>query len=158
LCKLECFIALKDLINEHQLKMGRRAKNKQGDPQALFVGKVTKETPKKLGKRKADADVDVNMDDQGTRATKKFKATLEKAGRKGKKDTKKPAAANGQIGRSREREQKPSEVVVLNRSRQEDESEGWEDVEEGAEFENRPRFVLLSCEVSRPRASVISKQ
>jgi ribosomal RNA methyltransferase Nop2 len=91
--------------------MGRRAKNKQGPPEPLEI-KVFP-TPKKLGKRKADSD-NVEHGKGNSRPTKKIKEldskTKQKSSSKGKKK------------------------AVKFLSDENDEMEGWEDVEDEADL------------------------
>ena len=91
--------------------MGRRARNKQGVPEPLEQ-KVFP-TSKKLGKRKADSD-NVDHGKANSRPTKKIKEL------DGKAEQRSPS--------------KGKKKTVEIPSDEDEEMEGWEDVEDGADF------------------------
>ncbi|KAF8797936.1 NOL1/NOP2/sun family putative RNA met [Phlegmacium glaucopus] len=92
--------------------MGRRAKNKQSAPEALEP-KVFP-TSKKLGKRKADSD-NVDHGKGNSRPTKKIKEL------DGKEKQKSPSKGK----------KKTVEIII---SDEDDDLEGWEDVEDGVDL------------------------
>lgn len=96
--------------------MGRRAKNKQSAPEPL-----EKSAPKKLGKRKAEADVDDSKSSQ--RPKKKIKDINDKS--KEKTISKKSKSSN-----------KDKSNVESD-----DGSEGWEDVEDDADLKVHAKLV-----------------
>ena len=121
--------------------MGRRAKNKQGDPQPLEAPQQEKrdrkESSKKLGKRKAEAPEE---DVSSKRPVKKLKEaegkktkTKEEKGKKvafakdKSKDKKtKSAPVKDKKGKKKQESEDEDELIEDGGS-----SEGWEDVEEG---------------------------
>ena len=123
--------------------MGRRAKNKQGDPQPLEAPQQEKrdrkESSKKLGKRKAEAPEE---DVSSKRPVKKLK---EAEGKKGKTNAKEEKGKKVSFAKDKSKDKKTKLAPVKDKkgkkkqeSEDEDEliedggsSEGWEDVEEG---------------------------
>ena len=99
--------------------MGRRAKNKQSDPE-LLEPKVFP-TSKKLGKRKADSD-HVDHGKGNSRPTKKMKEL------NGKQKQKSPSKG------------KKKTVEVL--SDEDEELEGWEDVEDGVDLKTLTKLGI----------------
>ena len=103
--------------------MGRRAKNKQAPPESLEP-KPGWTSKKQLGKRKAEAD---DVDEKPSpRPSKKVKDL----NGKGKETTKMDRKS------SKMKDKKQPKVV-------EDESEGWEDVEDGGDLESHAKSVLF---------------
>ncbi|KAG5646680.1 hypothetical protein DXG03_002670 [Asterophora parasitica] len=99
--------------------MGRRSKNKQGAPEPLE--KKVWPTPKKLGKRKADSDSD--LDDKPTaRPAKKVKDSKSKAASKRGNDKGKSTAKNGK--------------AVAKPDSDNDSGDGWEDVDGDIDMDN----------------------
>lgn len=103
--------------------MGRRAKNKQAPPESLEP-KPGWTSKKQLGKRKAEVD-DVE-EKPSPRPSKKVKDL----NGKGKETTKTDRKS------SKTKDKKQPKVV-------EDESEGWEDVEDGGDLKSHAKSVLL---------------
>ncbi|KAF5330612.1 hypothetical protein D9619_005815 [Psilocybe cf. subviscida] len=100
--------------------MGRRAKNKQAAPEA-FGAKAHLSSKKQLGKRKADADAD-DEDQPSPRPAKKIKDQNGKGKEKEKASAKKSTKPS--------KSSKPS-GIKKQAAQDDDDSEGWEDVEEG---------------------------
>lgn len=119
-------------------QMGRRAKNKQGDPAPLadangFAGKPS---AKKLGKRKAEAEDDVSKrpakkvkEVEGKKADKKVLGKKVEA-----KKPKGPAAKSAPAKKARE----SSEDLEEGGS-----SEGWEDVEDAGDVKAQAKCVCF---------------
>jgi ribosomal RNA methyltransferase Nop2 len=100
--------------------MGRRAKNKQAAPEPLDAKIYT--SPRKLGKRKADADVETDGKD---RPLKKAKDTAQKtSGEKRFKKAKVPASESTKSAPNKANSKK----VVQGDFNGEDSGDGWEDV------------------------------
>ena len=97
--------------------MGRRAKNKQPAPEPLEP-KVFP-TSKKLGKRKADSD-NVDLGNGSSRPTKKIKELNSKAKQKSPSKGKKKGIT----------------------SKEDDELEGWEDVEDGVDLKTLTKLDI----------------
>jgi ribosomal RNA methyltransferase Nop2 len=135
--------------------MGRRAKNKQGDPHPLLEirGKEnqTRGAPsRQVGKRKADADTDAVDGGDSARPTKRAKGVFGKASH--------PVGKSKSVGRGGEqakraagaKQPKSKQLAVLKPRAivQEDEeeggsSEGWEDVDEDEELCAEQRCVCF---------------
>lgn len=120
--------------------MGRRAKNKQGDPTPLVDANAQGARPsaKKLGKRKADAEDDAR-EVVSKRPAKKMKEDVKKGEKKGtakKQAPKKGAApkASKKVEESEDEELDEDEVMESGSS------EGWEDVED-ADIEAEAKCV-----------------
>lgn len=121
--------------------MGRRAKNKQGDP-APIGDRENRPSQKKLGKRKAD-DVEAPSKRPAKKAKedegKPLKTSLAK--RKSKGDLK---------GEPKTKSEKPK-AKTQKRAHFEDEddgagsSEGWEDVDSDGDLKAHAKYVELSC-------------
>ena len=111
--------------------MGRRAKNKQGDPAAFVEAQENTGRPsqKKLGKRKAD-DVDSNS----KRPAKKVKESDTRPGKPPKSTIAKGKEKTVVKSEVRANPNKPKSKKKQDRFEDEDEaagsSEGWEDVED----------------------------
>ena len=99
--------------------MGRRAKNKQSAPQPF----EPHPSPKKLGKRKAEADVE-----DGVKPSKKIKDLNGKSRDKSasKKMTTKQVKGSGT--------RKMVKATAGDEVDDDDGSEGWEDVEDGVDL------------------------
>ncbi len=128
--------------------MGRRAKNKQGDPRPIDQA-YDKPSQKKLGKRKAD-----EVDSGAKRPAKKVKENAVKP-------LKAPVAANGKtksalkVAKPRADQPKPKkqkQARFEDEDEDEDEgagsSEGWEDVDDDGDLKAQAKCVFLS---SSPR-------
>ncbi|OCH95028.1 NOL1/NOP2/sun family putative RNA met [Obba rivulosa] len=119
--------------------MGRRAKNKQGNPQPLPETRenASKPSQKKLGKRKADADFDGGRDEITKRPTKKARESLPKEDKKaGKGKGKKVAfAGDDASGSVKSSKSKGKEPVV-------DEEDGWEDVEDEEDLKTHAKSLF----------------
>jgi len=94
--------------------MGRRAKNKQSAPQPFD----SHPSPKKLGKRKAEADVE-----DGVKPSKKIKDLNWKS--KNKSASKKVKGSGTK---------KVVKATAEDEVDEDDGSEGWEDVEDGVDL------------------------
>lgn len=121
--------------------MGRRAKNKQGDPSPLTEvtadnGASGRLSEKKLGKRKADVEEDVLT----KRPSKKVKET---EGKKGAKDVK---VEKKKSGKEKTGKTKKSKKVTVEEG-EDDEmvveegegSEGWEDVDDDDDLKTQAK-------------------
>ncbi|KII89209.1 hypothetical protein PLICRDRAFT_599770 [Plicaturopsis crispa FD-325 SS-3] len=116
--------------------MGRRAKNKQGDPAAFSEPKERASRPstKKLGKRKAESEVDHDADGKG-------------AGRPAKKAKDNSANSTGSAKPRKRVDSKPSKSKGTSAKApapSEGESEGWEDVEDPMDLSGQAEYVLIS--------------
>lgn len=104
--------------------MGRRAKNKQGDPEPISQDRSARPSGKRLGKRKAEADVDAK-DGPSKRPAKKAREHEEKSSRKEQNGGK-----TGSI--AKEIKKAASKPKVKRKAQEESEgessSEGWEGV------------------------------
>jgi 25S rRNA (cytosine2870-C5)-methyltransferase len=102
--------------------MGRRAKNKQAAPIPFSDSKDNGRhpSPKKLGKRKAEAE-----DIETSRPVKKIKETQSKRGI-GKSKTKITGEVKGKDGKTREKAKVSNTKVAGS----DEASEGWEDVDD----------------------------
>jgi len=98
--------------------MGRRAKNKQSAPQPFD----SHPSPKKLGKRKAEADAE-----DGVKPSKKIKDLNGKS--KDKSASKKTTTQKVKGSGAR----KIVKTLAEDEVDEDDESEGWEDVEDGVD-------------------------
>ncbi|RPD66283.1 NOL1/NOP2/sun family putative RNA met [Lentinus tigrinus ALCF2SS1-7] len=120
--------------------MGRRAKNKQGDPQPLAQAQDNaRPSQKKLGKRKAD-----EVDSGAKRPAKKVKESAAKP-------AKTPAATKGKeksalkVAKGKADQPKPKKQ---KQARFEDEddgagsSEGWEDVDEDSDLKTQAKSLF----------------
>lgn len=120
--------------------MGRRAKNKQGDP-APIGDRENRPSQKKLGKRKAE-DVEV----PSKRPTKKARES----------DVKpvKPSLVKGKSKSEPKSKSDKPKAKTQKRAHFEDEdegagsSEGWEDVDSDGDLKAHAKYVLLSCFVA----------
>lgn len=120
--------------------MGRRAKNKQGDPRPLveeFQDKGSGKSSKKLGKRKAEVQEEDAPSKRPVKKLKESEAKKSKANEDGKSkkvafakeksaDKKKSKAAppKDKKGKRKQESEEADELVEDGGS-----SEGWEDVE-----------------------------
>ena len=133
--------------------MGRRAKNKQSAPEPLAAAKVANDRPsaKKLGKRKADADVDAK-ENLSKRPAKKARET----------DGRVPNSMQGKTqNQALEKGKKLGGKIKSKRRDDEDEdegeasgssSEGWEGVEDDEEVRAQAKYVShYAC--GAPRSS-----
>ncbi|KAF9052969.1 NOL1/NOP2/sun family-domain-containing protein [Panaeolus papilionaceus] len=102
--------------------MGRRAKNKQAAPVPI----EPKESFKKLGKRKAESN-DIDDEKPAARPAKKIKDSNAK-GKDTKKAAGKPVKGKGKFKKG----ELPSD----------DDSEGWEDVEDDEEMQTNPNLLF----------------
>ncbi|KAM5533269.1 hypothetical protein V8D89_013046 [Ganoderma adspersum] len=123
--------------------MGRRAKNKQGDPAAFAEVQENAGRPsqKKLGKRKAD-----DVDSSSKRPTKKVK---ESDARPGKPPTSTTAKSKEKIvvkGEVKAKADKPKSKKKQARFEDEGEgagsSEGWEDVEDNDNLQTQAKSLF----------------
>lgn len=116
--------------------MGRRAKNKQGDPAPIRDAKENagRLSPKKLGKRKADAQTEVEAK-ESSRPAKKAKGV----------DSKVDGRAKGKLDRFGKRA-KVGRKSKAKLSGSEADDEGWEDVEDGVNLKSQAMCVELHCD------------
>jgi 25S rRNA (cytosine2870-C5)-methyltransferase len=114
--------------------MGRRAKNKQGDPVPIRDAKENsgRLSPKKLGKRKADGQADVDSKDS-SRPVKKAKGTSTKVELRTKGKLNIPGKGVKVGHKSKVK------TAVLGGSGTD--SEGWEDVEDGVDLKPQAMYV-----------------
>jgi ribosomal RNA methyltransferase Nop2 len=123
------------------LIMGRRAKNKQGDPVPIRDAKKNagRLSPKKLGKRKADGRTDVDSK-ESSRPTKKAKGIDAKVELRTKSNPNIPGKGT-KVGRKSK-----AKLSVLEGSGED--SEGWEDVEDGVDLKSQAMCVEKYCSKS----------
>ena len=123
--------------------MGRRAKNKQGDPEPFAEVQENRPSQKKLGKRKAD-EVDApakrpakKARDIDGRPSKSVKTVASKGKEKGvPKDTAKAKPAKAQA-------QKKQQVQFEDEDEGAGSSEGWEDVEDNEDIKVQAKCVPM---------------
>lgn len=126
--------------------MGRRAKNKQGDPEPLtdVNGQAGRPSAKKLGKRKAEVE-DGGRESASKRPTKKLKESVSEKSEKG--------------GQARKEINKKTKVAAIKKKQKESESEsdsgeedevmeggsseGWEDVENDFDVKAEAKYVRI---------------
>lgn len=123
--------------------MGRRAKNKQADPEPLadVNGPPTRPSAKKLGKRKAEAEDDVRESASKRPAKKLKEAAAKKGDKKGqakKDDKKKP---KGMAGKKKKQETEDEDEGDEDEVMQGGSSDGWEDVEDGLDVKAEAKCV-----------------
>lgn len=139
--------------------MGRRAKNKQGDPAPLAEvnGQAGRPSAKKLGKRKAEFQDDAR-EALSKRPVKKIKESevskLGKGGQAKHEETKKGKAKvdKGPLGK------KKHKAVQDDDEEEEEASEGgssagWEDINDGENHEAQRKCVIAKC---RPSALLLT--
>ncbi|KAJ3551994.1 hypothetical protein NM688_g4392 [Phlebia brevispora] len=122
--------------------MGRRAKNKQGNPEPLADSRpnaqATKPSAKKLGKRKAEVEDD-GHDTQSKRPAKKMKEVesavnvSKKAGEKATSKLKKTEKAK--IGKTKRKPEDEEHEAGTS-------SEGWEDVDDEYDLEKEAKSLF----------------
>ncbi|VDB82742.1 unnamed protein product [Peniophora sp. CBMAI 1063] len=108
--------------------MGRRAKNKQGDPAPLVDKNAPRESAKKLGKRKADPE-----------ATPESKRPAKKAKESASGATSKPKASKGKVAKGKPQAKAKGESWD---DLPDGGSEGWEDVEDNANIKAQTKSLF----------------
>jgi len=124
--------------------MGRRAKNKQGDPESLQeLTTAAHSSPKKLGKRKADTGIDRQQ------PTKKVKDSVQLVS----KHTNSPSSKKTVKNKSKH-EGRPREDVPWNgiNSEEDSSSAAWEDIQDNQDEDSTPTQTkcVTSCASRRP--------
>lgn len=125
--------------------MGRRAKNKQGDPAAFAEVQENAGRPsqKKLGKRKAD-----DVDSSSKRPAKKVKESDARPRKPPKSTTAKSREKSVVKGEVKAKSDKPKSQKKQARFEDEDEgagsSEGWEDVEDDDDLQTQAKYVCMA--------------
>jgi 25S rRNA (cytosine2870-C5)-methyltransferase len=119
--------------------MGRRAKNKQGDPAPLRDPTEERPSSKKLGKRKAAPEPDNSAKRPAKKAREAKSVTLEKSANEAK--VPKSTSAKASKGAKLEKAVKKKAPVKEDIELEEDggSSEGWEDVDDGADLKAQAR-------------------
>lgn len=123
--------------------MGRRAKNKQGDPEPfaeVSANGDARPSAKKLGKRKA---VDV-QDDSSKRPAKKFKDAPSKKSAQKESVPKVKSKDSKSIASKPPAKSKRKKAEV--ESDEEGNSEGWEDVQDGDDIETHRKSLFQDSE------------
>jgi ribosomal RNA methyltransferase Nop2 len=122
--------------------MGRRAKNKQGDPSPFGEPSASKPSEKKLGKRKADA-----LDDAPPAKARPAKKLRDDAARpvvrKATKDV--PKAVKPKAAKTAPPAKKERVPPVQEDVEDGGDSEGWEDVDDQPDLAAASRCVIINC-------------
>lgn len=133
--------------------MGRRAKNKQAAPQSLAPANDASDRPsaKKLGKRKADADIDAK-ESLSKRPAKKARENDERLQKAANGKAKTQAVEKGEkLSKSNRRKNQEDEDEDDASSGS---SEGWEGVSDDEDLKTKAKYVLQDVLLRYPESLI----